>query len=70
MAADRLLTSPDRQKVVLHADWTQSLGISIRGGKEYSLGIYISMYVMVLGLKTNIYIISLQRCTAPNFYIH
>lgn len=39
---DRLLASPGRHKVVLHVDKKRPLGFSIRGGKEYSLGLYIS----------------------------
>ena len=39
---DRLFASPGRHKVVLHVDKKRPLGFSIRGGKEYSLGLYIS----------------------------
>jgi len=41
-ARDGLLASPDRHKVVLHADRKRPFGFSIRGGSEYQLGIYIS----------------------------
>ena len=45
-AGDRLLASTDRHKVVLHASKKKDLGFSIRGGSEYSLGIYISWYAI------------------------
>ena len=42
-SGSRLLSSIDRQKVVLHTDKKRPLGFSVRGGSEYGLGIYISM---------------------------
>ncbi len=40
---NRLLSSADKHKIVLHTDKKRSLGFSVRGGAEYGLGIYVSM---------------------------
>lgn len=40
---NRLLSSPDKHKIVLHTSKKKSLGFSVRGGAEYSLGIYVSL---------------------------
>ena len=42
-SGNRLLSSADKHKIVLHTDKKRSLGFSVRGGAEYSLGIYVSM---------------------------
>lgn len=34
-----------KKKVILHTSQGGNLGLSIRGGKEYDLGVYISRYV-------------------------
>jgi hypothetical protein len=39
---DRLLESTDKHKVVLVVEKEQPLGFSVRGGREFSLGIFIS----------------------------
>lgn len=41
-AGDRLLASPDKHKVIVCVEKQQELGFSLRGGKEFSLGIFIS----------------------------
>lgn len=33
-----------KKRVILHTSQGGSLGLSIRGGKEYDLGVYVSRY--------------------------
>ena len=40
--SDRLLESSDKHKVVLSVEKEQPLGFSVRGGREFSLGIFVS----------------------------
>ena len=37
-----------KKKVVLHTSQGRSLGLSIRGGREYDLGVYVSRYSLAL----------------------
>ena len=41
----QLLSFADQHKIVLRSTPGKSLGFSIRGGKEFDLGVYVSRYV-------------------------